>query len=87
MLPAYLRSGCARGAAAERRGLAPGLAPVGRALAATAGMAPGFLTVFGLFGALTISAGATVQRYLPYCVVVIGIVLVALGFGFCRVES
>jgi cytochrome c biogenesis protein CcdA len=48
-------------------------------LAATAGMGLGFLTVFGLFGALTISAGATVQRDLPYAVVVIGIVLVALG--------
>ena len=42
-------------------------------------MGLGFLTVFGVFGALTISAGATVQRYLPYLVVVIGIVLVALG--------
>jgi len=55
------------------------LTAVGRALAATAGMGLGFLTVFGLFGALTLSAGATVQQYLPYLVVVIGIVLVALG--------
>lgn len=52
---------------------------LGRALAATLGMALGFLTVFGLFGALTISAANTVQRYLPYGTVVIGIVLVALG--------
>ena len=42
-------------------------------------MALGFLTVFGLFGALTISAATTVQRYLPYGTVVIGVVLVALG--------
>jgi cytochrome c biogenesis protein CcdA len=42
-------------------------------------MALGFLTVFGLFGALTISAAATAQRYLPYLTVVIGIVLIALG--------
>jgi cytochrome c biogenesis protein CcdA len=42
-------------------------------------MALGFLTVFGLFGALTISAAATVQRYVPYGTVVIGVVLVALG--------
>jgi cytochrome c biogenesis protein CcdA len=35
--------------------------------------------VFGVFGALTISAATTVQRYLPYATVVIGIVLVALG--------
>jgi cytochrome c biogenesis protein CcdA len=73
MLPAYLVL-VVRG-----EGTSTGSAAVGRALAATAGMALGFLTVFGLFGALTISAGATVQRYLPYLVVVIGIVLVALG--------
>ncbi len=42
-------------------------------------MGLGFLTVFGLFGALTLSADATVQQYLPYLVVVVGIVLVALG--------
>jgi cytochrome c biogenesis protein CcdA len=52
---------------------------VGRALAATVGMALGFLTVFGVFGALTISATSTVQRYLPYATVVIGVVLVCLG--------
>lgn len=55
------------------------LASVGRALAATVGMALGFLTVFGVFGALTISAASAVQRYLPYVTVVVGIVLVALG--------
>lgn len=55
------------------------LSAVGRAIAATVGMALGFTTVFGLFGALTISAASTVQRYLPYATVVIGIVLVALG--------
>ena len=32
-----------------------------------------------MFGALTISAATTVQRYLPYATVVIGVVLVALG--------
>jgi cytochrome c biogenesis protein CcdA len=35
--------------------------------------------VFGLFGVLTISAASTVQRYLPYGTVVIGVVLIALG--------
>ncbi len=74
MLPAYLVL-VVRGEDANGRGLAA----VGRALAATGGMGLGFLTVFGLFGALTISAGTTVQRYLPYLVVVIAIVLVALG--------
>jgi cytochrome c biogenesis protein CcdA len=79
MLPAYLLlvvrgQPSGEGAAAER-----GSAPIGRALAATAGMALGFLTVFGAFGALTISAGTTVLRYAPYVTVAIGVVLVALG--------
>lgn len=55
------------------------LTSVGRALGATVGMALGFLTVFSVFGALTISAAGTVQRYLPYVTVLIGIVLAALG--------
>jgi cytochrome c biogenesis protein CcdA len=75
MLPAYLLLVVRGQQPGERRGLAA----VGRALAATVGMALGFLTVFGLFGALTISAAATVQRYVPYATVVIGVVLVALG--------
>lgn len=75
MLPAYLLLVVRGRGSGERRGLLP----LGRALAATLGMALGFLTVFGLFGALTISAAGTVQRYLPYGTVVIGIVLVALG--------
>jgi cytochrome c biogenesis protein CcdA len=79
MLPAYLVL-VVRGQQSGEPSAAPrGLASVGRALAATVGMALGFLTVFGLFGALTISAAATVQRYLPYGTVVIGMVLVALG--------
>jgi cytochrome c biogenesis protein CcdA len=76
MLPAYLLL-VVRGEQNSKRTSA--LGGVGRALGATAGMALGFLTVFGVFGALTISAATTVQRYLPYATVVIGIVLVALG--------
>ncbi len=75
MLPAYLLLVVRGQQPGERRGAAA----VGRALVATVGMALGFLTVFGLFGALTISAASTVQRYLPYATVVIGVVLVALG--------
>ena len=52
---------------------------VARALAATAMMALGFLAVFGSFGALTVSVASTVQRYLPFLTVVVGISLVALG--------
>lgn len=55
------------------------ISAVGRAVVATLGMALGFVAVFGLFGALTIAAGAAVQRYLPYVTVLIGVTLV--GFG------
>jgi cytochrome c biogenesis protein CcdA len=79
MLPAYLLLVVRGQQSGERSSATAGLAAVGRALAATVGMALGFLTVFGLFGALTVSAAATVQRYLPYATVVIGLVLVALG--------
>jgi cytochrome c biogenesis protein CcdA len=84
MLPAYLllvvRGQPPRAEPGERT--APPKGPVnavGRALAATVGMALGFVTVFGVFGALTIAAASTVQRYLPYGTVLIGAVLVALG--------
>jgi cytochrome c biogenesis protein CcdA len=72
MLPAYLAL-VVRGEDVGRT------AAVGRAVAATAAMAAGFVAVFGVFGALTLSAAATVQRYLPYVTVLIGIALVALG--------
>jgi cytochrome c biogenesis protein CcdA len=42
-------------------------------------MTLGFLTVFGTFGFLTVSLASTVQKYMPYVTVVIGIALVALG--------
>jgi len=74
MLPAYLAL-VVRGNA-EPRGV---LSALGRAVAATAAMALGFVAVFGTFGLLTIAAASTVQRYLPYVTVVIGLVLVALG--------
>jgi cytochrome c biogenesis protein CcdA len=73
MLPAYLGLVVRGGEDVGRR------VAVGRALAATTAMAAGFLTVFTGFGLLTVSAAATVQRYLPYVTALIGIVLVALG--------
>jgi cytochrome c biogenesis protein CcdA len=72
MLPAYL--------ALVVRGEGTGaIAALGRAVTATAAMAIGFVAVFGAFGLLTVSAAATVQRYLPYVTMLIGVVLVALG--------
>lgn len=52
---------------------------LGRALVATLVMTAGFVAVFGTFGLLTVAAANTVQRYLPYVTLVIGIVLVVLG--------
>ncbi len=73
MLPAYLalvvRGGNDSGAAVA----------IGRAVVATAAMALGFLAVFGTFGFLTASLASTVQQYMPYVTVLIGIALVALG--------
>lgn len=79
MLPAYLLLVVRGQAPGKRPGTSPGVASVGRAVAATLGMALGFLTVFGLFGVLTVSAATTVQRYLPYATLVVGLVLMALG--------
>jgi cytochrome c biogenesis protein CcdA len=55
------------------------LTAVRRALAATLAMTLGFLAVFGAFGLLTVTVAATVQRFLPYVTIVIGISLVGLG--------
>lgn len=74
MLPGYLVL-VVRG----EDGDSAGLTSVGRAVAATIGMALGFLTVFAVFGALTVSAATAVQRYMPYLTVLIGGLLVALG--------
>lgn len=73
MLPAYLTL-VVRG-----EGNTSQLVAVGRALAATAAMALGFLTVFSIFGLLAVSVASTVQRYMPFATVLIGIILVALG--------
>jgi cytochrome c biogenesis protein CcdA len=72
LLPAYL----ALVVRTERSG---SLSAVGRALAATLAMTLGFLAAFGTFGLLTVTIAATVERFLPYVTILIGISLVALG--------
>ncbi|CQD19304.1 cytochrome C biogenesis protein transmembrane region [Mycolicibacterium conceptionense] len=42
-------------------------------------MTVGFVAVFGTFGLLTVAAASTVQRYLPYVTLLIGVALVILG--------
>ncbi len=75
MLPGYLAL-VVRGEGNERR---DALTALGRALVATVTMALGFVAVFGTFGLLTIAAASSVQRYLPYATVTIGVALVAVG--------
>ena len=72
MLPAYLTLVIQREGGGQ-------LAAVGHALAATGAMALGFLAVFGSFGLLTVSLASTVQRYLPYVTLTVGLALAALG--------
>ena len=72
LLPAYLTLVVRT----ERTGA---LTAVWRALAATMAMTLGFLAAFGAFGLLTVTVAATVERFLPYVTIVIGISLVALG--------
>lgn len=72
MLPAYLAL-VVRGDDRSRP------TTLGRAVAATGAMALGFVAVFTVFGLLTVSAAAALQRYLPFLTVLIGIALVGLG--------
>ncbi|MDX1872366.1 cytochrome c biogenesis protein CcdA [Mycolicibacterium sp. 120266] len=71
MLPGYL-------ALVVQRDGRPARA-VGRALAATAAMTAGVVAVFAGFGALAVSVASTIQRYLPYVTVFIGVLLLVLG--------
>ncbi|GFG48729.1 hypothetical protein CQY20_28120 [Mycolicibacterium agri] len=73
LLPAYLTL------VVHGDGRAGVAAAVGRAVAATVAMALGFLVVFAAFGLLAVSVASTLQRYLPFVTVLIGIVLVAAG--------
>lgn len=73
LLPGYLAL-VVRGASAGGP-----LQALGRALVATMVMTAGFVAVFGTFGLLTVAAASTVQRYLPYVTLIIGVVLIVLG--------
>ncbi|MFI9815961.1 cytochrome c biogenesis CcdA family protein [Saccharothrix variisporea] len=52
---------------------------VGRALAAAAVMTAGFVVVFGVFGLVIAPVAASVQRFLPFVTVLIGVALVVFG--------
>ncbi|MEV6236620.1 cytochrome c biogenesis CcdA family protein [Lentzea sp. NPDC051838] len=73
MLPAYLALVVTGSADRTRAQL------LARALGSSALMTLGFVTVFGLFGVVIAPVFASVQRYLPFVTVVIGLTLLVLG--------
>ncbi|MES9538666.1 cytochrome c biogenesis protein CcdA [Actinomadura sp. NPDC000600] len=58
---------------------APGAGGVRRALRLSVAMTAGFVTVFGAFGLLISVAATSIQQYLPWFTIVVGVALVALG--------
>lgn len=72
LLPAYL-------AAFVGEEHEPGLGAVPRAFAVSGALTAGFVVVFGLFGAVISPLAVSVEQYLPWATIVIGIALVGLG--------
>lgn len=52
---------------------------VGRALRMSAAMTAGFVAVFGAFAAVAVPLALSVERFLPWATIVIGVLLVGLG--------
>ncbi len=73
MLPAYVSLVVLDSGAASRAGA------LRRAAAMTVAMTGGFVAVFGTFGLIVTPLALSVERYLPWVTVVIGVLLVALG--------
>lgn len=79
LLPAYLAAFVGlEETAGQRRWLAPWGA-VGRAVAVSGVLTAGFVTVFGLFGAVVSKVIDDAERHLSWVTVVIGLAMVALG--------
>ncbi|MFG2084759.1 MULTISPECIES: cytochrome c biogenesis CcdA family protein [unclassified Spirillospora] len=57
----------------------PGAGGVWRALRLSAAMTAGFVTVFGVFGLLVSVLTTSIQQYLPWVTIVVGVALIALG--------
>ncbi|SDU78006.1 cytochrome c biogenesis CcdA family protein [Jiangella alkaliphila] len=74
LLPTYLTLLVAQGGP-------PGpAAALRRAGVMTAAMTAGFIAVFGTFGLVVVPAALSVERFLPWATIVIGVALVALGW-------
>lgn len=79
MLPAYLALLVGADSTAAGAGGVARPAAVRRALTMTAAMTAGFVAVFGGFALLVVPLALSIQRYLPWVTVVVGVVLVVLG--------
>lgn len=73
LLPAWLTLVVERTGAGDRR------QAVARAVGLAAAMTVGFVAVFGTFGALVVPLALSLERYLPWVTVVIGLALVVGG--------
>jgi len=81
MLPAYLPLLIAGGDVGRAGGDVGGRLPaVLRVLRLTGAMTAGFVLVFGAFGAVAVPLTLSIEQYLPWATIVIGVVLVGLGF-------
>ncbi len=79
LLPAYLAAFVGLDDAAGQRGWLNRWGAVGRAVAVAAVLTAGFITVFGVFGAVISKVIDDAERHLPWVTVVIGLAMVALG--------
>jgi len=78
LLPAYL-SVLVAGTPDESEQVRATRAAAVRAIRFAAGMTIGFVAVFGLFGAVVTPLALSIERYLPYVTVAIGVALIGLG--------
>jgi len=78
LLPAYL-SVLVAGTPDESENVRATRAAAVRAIRFAVGMTIGFVAVFGLFGAVVTPLALSIERYLPYVTVVIGVTLIGLG--------
>lgn len=78
LLPAYLTVLVAGAPDESERGRTTRAAAV-RAIRFALGMTIGFVAVFGVFGAVVTPLALSVEKYLPYVTVVVGVALIGLG--------
>jgi cytochrome c-type biogenesis protein len=79
LLPAYLAAFVGLDESAGQRGWLARWGAVGRAVAVAAVLTAGFITVFGLFGAVVSKVIDDAERHLTWVTIVIGLAMVALG--------